>query len=505
MFHVDARRPVEPDLDHTTRLITQPHSIDTLLTPIIATKLIVPPAGAAQIARPHLLSCLDSGLYRPLTLVLAPAGYGKTSLLSAWARQSSASCAWLSLDASDSEPYQFWAYVIATLEAAQPALGSRIRLLLPGPEASIEQVLAALINALSEADPLALVIDNYQLIATDIVHQSLAFLLDHMPTTFHVVLASRAEPPLPLAHWRLAGMLNDLGAADLRFSQGEAAGLLTQALAPATTADTIAALVSQAEGWAAGLRLAARFVSESDDSASAIGHFGGYRGIQDYLEEEVLGPLPAHIQAFLLQTSVLDRLCAPLCDALLEVGSTALHARGQVSHERLARSPARYAHVFDSYSQMILAQVERAGLFLIALDAERTWYRYHLLFAEALRYRLNQEAPALAAALRQRAADWYAEHDVAPGENDAIALPLFKAGFPSAAPRSDRPNIDFVLSSREQDVLRLLVEGCSNQDIAATLIIGVNTVKMHVKHIYAKLDAHNRTQAVARARRIGLA
>jgi ATP/maltotriose-dependent transcriptional regulator MalT len=284
-------------------------------------------------------------------------------------------------------------------------------------------------------------------------------------------------------------MLHELSGADLCFDHAEAAHLLIETLSLAISPSIVGALVERTEGWAAGLRLAARLAHSPAGLAGLTHSFGGgHRDMQDYFDEEVLAHLDPELRAFLLHSAVLDRLCAPLCAAL----------SAQQGHD--------YGGALQA-ARNVLAQSERAGLFLIPLDSERCWYRYHPLFAEALRYRLDQEHPALAARLRERGAAWLAEHAAEFRAPAALAPP---ERIPNAQEQqvdralAHRPALEVVFSKRELDVLRLISDGCSNQDIAARLIIGVNTVKMHIKHLYNKLDAHNRTQAVARARRLGL-
>jgi LuxR family maltose regulon positive regulatory protein len=505
LFRVAAQPPNDYHDYWATHFITTTHAADPLGIPIISTKLAIPAPGADQIARPRLLEQLDQRGHRAVTLVVAPAGYGKTALLGAWAQQSAIPIAWLALDPSDSEPHRFWAYLIAALDTAQPGIGGQIGALLGLAPASIEQVLAALINALAMAAPMTLVLDNYHTITAELVHQSLTYLLDHLPPTLQVVLAGRGEPPLPLARWRLADMLHELSSADLCFDHAEAAHLLAETQSLPITPNIVAALVERTEGWAAGLRLAARLAHSSGGLVGSLYSFGGgHRDMQDYFDEEVLAQLAPDLRTFLLRSAVLDRLCAPLCAALCahsEHGDPPAgpHTAG-LGSERDHAGALQAAH-------NLLAQSERAGLFLIPLDSERRWYRYHTLFAEALRCRLEQENPALAAWLRERAAAWPAEHSAELRAPAAAMAPPER--LPNANEQSDPspaadPAHEMILSKRELDVLNLLSDGCSNQDIAARLIIGVNTVKMHIKHLYNKLDAHNRTQAVARARRLGL-
>jgi LuxR family maltose regulon positive regulatory protein len=467
------------------------HAAQPNAAPLIATKVHIPPPSAGLIVRERPLAQLEHGLRQALTLVIAPAGYGKTTLLSAWARQSGMPVAWVSLDADDTAPHRFWAYVIAAIDAAQPGVGTHAQALIDTPAASIEQALATLINALAAARPMALILDDYHLIQADSIHQSLAFLLDHLPGTLHIALASRAEPPVPLAHWRAGGALTELGVADLRFTYAEAAMLIAEIVQQRVPDDDIAMLVEHTEGWAAGLRLAARGARGSADILGFLqGFHGGHRDLQDYLDQEVFAHIPADMQAFVLRCAVLDRLCAPLCAALCEPDEP-----GNANDGPDFRWGDEPGAIQDA--QELLRRVERAGLFLIPLDDERSWYRYHTVFAEALRHRLNHLAPELAESLWQRAAACQAARQ---GARRAPA----EHTLPAGAYQDQHAPAGLAFSKRELEVLRLLAEGCANQDIAQALIIGVNTVKMHLQHLYDKLDVHNRVQAVRRARALGL-
>ena len=467
--------------------------------PLITTKLLIPPLSTSVLGRERLITQLAQGLQRALTLVIAPAGYGKTTLLSAWARQSATPTAWVSLDADDCAPRRFWTYVIAALDTAQPGVGAPAQALLDTTTVAIEQALTTLINTLSTAQPMTLVLDDYHVIDVAGMHQSLAFLLNHVPDTLHIVIAGRAEPPIPLAHWRATDALTELGVADLRFTNQEATTLLT-AITQQPLADAVVTLLMErTEGWAAGLRLAARGARTSADVTRFLHDFNGsHRDIQDYLDQEVFGHIPADMQAFMVQTAVLDRLYAPLCAALCDLDDRLVGANEPESaHQHRREDDPDGTHGITQRAHDMLVRIEQTGLFLIPLDTERGWYRYHMLFAEAIRHRLNQDAPELAALLRQRAAAWYAERPDAKHASAEHALP-------DESRREQRALAELAVSPRELEVLRLLADGCANQEIALTLFIGVNTVKMHLQHLYDKLDVHNRVQAILRARALGL-
>ena len=356
-------------------------------TPLLATKLYRPPPQPNSVLRRRLLAQLDDGLRRNLTLIAAPAGSGKTTLLSQWLPEGARPVAWLTLDEGDREPARFLAYLVAALQGLVPQLGAGLMAALlapqpPPPAAAVPE----LINALAAlAQPIVLVFDDYHLVNSPPVDAALSLLLAHQPPQMHLVIATREDPQLPLARLRARGALTELRAADLRFTPFEAAELFNQTEGLSLLAEEVTALERRTEGWAAGLHLAALSLRGHQDAASFVRSFSGsHRFVLDYLLEEVLRQLPAPIQQFLLRTAILDRLCGPLCDALLEAlpgtGQTTLHA------------------------------IERANLFLVPLDDERRWYRYHHLFGELLRQRLPQDgglSEGDIAGLHARASVWY--------------------------------------------------------------------------------------------------
>ena len=356
---------------------------------LLATKLHMPGPRPGQVLRPRLTARLDEGLAGGLILASAPAGYGKTVLLADWARRGEFPVAWLSLDAGDNDPARFWHHAVAALDRARPGTGDRVAPLL-GPPAptSFQGLVTALINDLAGEEAL-LVLDDYHVISARQVHESLAFLVEHRPAGICVVLASRSDPPLPLARLRARGQLAEIRVAELRFTPAEAGELLQHAAAALPDA-SVAALAARTEGWAAGLQLAALSLRGQDDAAAFVAAFtGSHRYVLDYLAEEVLERQDEQLRTFLLETSVLDRLSGPLCDAVTG----------------------------RSGSQALLEQAERAGLFLIPLDELRGWWRYHHLFADLLRARLRQEQPGRASQLHRNAAAWCQEHGLA---DDAI-------------------------------------------------------------------------------------
>jgi ATP/maltotriose-dependent transcriptional regulator MalT len=356
---------------------------------LLATKLRVPVSRPDQVPRPRLTAQLDEGLVQGLVLVCAPAGYGKTVLLADWARRSRHPVAWLSLDAGDNDPARFWRHLVAAVDRARPGTGGRVAPLLgPPAPSSFQGLVTALINELA-ADEAVVVLDDYHLIGSPQVHESLAFLVEHRPAGICVVLASRSDPPLPLARLRARGQLTEIRAAELRFTPAEAGELLGHA-ASALPDGSVAALAARTEGWAAGLALAALSLRGQDDAAAFVAAFtGSHRYVLDYLAEEVLEGQDEQQRTFLLETSVLDRLSGPLCNAIT----------GREG------------------GQALLEEAERAGLFVIPLDEVRGWWRYHHLFADLLRARLRQEQPGRLAQLHRNAAAWYEQHGLA---DDAI-------------------------------------------------------------------------------------
>jgi LuxR family maltose regulon positive regulatory protein len=352
---------------------------------VLTTKLFIPQARSALVPRPRLAARLNEAAHFPLTLICAPAGFGKTTLLSAWIPNSDHRVAWLSLDEGDNDPARFWSHVIAALQRLWPGLGESARILLQSPQPPpMDAILTSLLNEVAAFDcDAALVLDDYHVIEAQPVHDAFAFLLDHLPSQFHLILTSRSDPPLPLARLRARGQMKTLRADDLRFTREEAAMFLEQVMGLHLSAADVAALETCTEGWIAGLQLAALSMQGQADIPGFISAFtGSNRYIVDYLMDEVLDRRPTDTLNFLLQTAILDRLSEPLCDAVTGGGG----------------------------SQALLEQLERLNLFIVPLDEERKWYRYHHLFADVLRNRLRQTQPALMPELHRRASAWYEQH-----------------------------------------------------------------------------------------------
>jgi LuxR family transcriptional regulator, maltose regulon positive regulatory protein len=390
--------------------------------PLLNTKLYRPKARSGAVSRPRLREQLDRGLASSLTIVSAPAGFGKSTLLAAWLAEPSAggggetAAAWLSLDAGDNDPALFWTYVIASLRTIAPDVGAEALALLetPGP-VSPQALLTGLLNDLAGvARELVLVLDDYHVIETSAVHDGLAFLTANMPPNVHLVLAGRADPPLPLARLRARGDLVEVRAADLRFTAEEASDYLTGAMDLPLSPQQITTLDDRTEGWIAALQLAALSMRGRHDIADFVAGFAGDdRYIVDYLVEEVLQNQPPEVRSFLLHTSILDRMNAPLCDAVTGRGD----------------------------SRAMLEALDRANLFLLPLDDHRHWYRYHHLFAEVLQARLIDEQPDDVPTLHRRASAWHEQHGdpdsaiqhALAASDHALAAQLIEAAMPAIA------------------------------------------------------------------------
>jgi LuxR family maltose regulon positive regulatory protein len=385
---------------------------------LLATKLFVPRPRSNAVPRPRLLAPLDRALNVPLTLVAAPAGAGKTTLLADWLKQNDEhgtmndeiashrssliahrfKVAWLSLDAGDNDLATFVRYLVAACQQLAAAAGQTTLALLQQPALlPATALLVPLLNDLAVLpDAGVLVLDDAHLLTTPAVHTALTFLVEHLPPPLHLILACRHEPPLPLARLRARGQLIELRARDLRFQPAESAHFLRASMGVAVTDETAALLDARTEGWAAGLQLAALALQGRDDPADIVAALSGsQRYLGDYLTGEVLGHLPAHLKTFVLQTSILERMCGELCDAVL--GITMNDERTTMSRatsEAVASLIADRSSMGESYSQLILGELKQRQLLLVSLDDERRWYRYHHLFADLLRARLLQGSSA---------------------------------------------------------------------------------------------------------------
>ncbi|MEO8354781.1 MAG: LuxR C-terminal-related transcriptional regulator [Chloroflexota bacterium] len=364
-----------------------------MATTILATKLFAPPPRPQLVLRPRLIERLNGGLLssRKLTLISAPAGFGKTTLVSEWVAGCGRPNAWLSLDEGDGDPTRFLTYLIVALQRIELNIGEGVLGVLQAPQPPhTESILTTLLNEITTiTDNFILVLDDYHLADAKLIDKVITFLLEHLPQQMHLVITTREDPNLQLARFRVRNQLTELRAADLRFTPTEAAEFLNQVMDLNLTTEDINALEARTEGWIAGLQLAAISMQGRQDATSFIKSFtGSHRFVLDYLVEEVLHQQSESIQTFLLRTSILDRMCGPLCDAVLLNPSVS--------------------------GQATLEHIEQANLFIVPLDNERHWYRYHHLFADLLRQRLHQSsAPSTegdVAELHIRASRWYEDN-----------------------------------------------------------------------------------------------
>src|SRR6266566_8460953 len=412
---------------------------------LLVTRFTIPPLRAQLLQRSQLLEVLDQSRSFPLTLLSASAGFGKTTLLSAWASQSSSQIAWLSLDDQDNDPTRFWVYVIAALRhsgSRLSAVGEAALAMLQSPQPPLlTGALTSLINELAALEQeTVLILDDYHMISEQAIHESLQFVLDHLPSCLHLLLASRVDPQLPLARLRARGQVVEIRDTDLRLSSEEAASFLTQVMGLALSEEDTRRLERRTEGWIAGLQLAALSMRRYADVSAFIQAFtGSHRFILDYVQEEILEPLPQKQQRFLLHTSVLDRMNAEICQAL-------------------TGEPA---------SQAILEEMERANLFLIPLDEERRWYRFHTLFREVLLARLQATQPEQITRLHQEAALWYQRQGWL---HEAIPHALATREYP------------FVAALLEECVERL-----SQQGELQTLLTWIKQIPVEVLRAYPRL------------------
>jgi LuxR family maltose regulon positive regulatory protein len=392
---------------------------------LLATKFDIPRIRPDLLPRSHLVERLEEATTRELVLVSTPAGFGKTMLLASWARSSERPVAWLSLDGDDNDPVRFWRYIVAAVDRVHKGTGEQILSLLnPLAQATLNAVVTALVNELaSRPGELVLALDDYHLIESHAVHDSLAFLLEHMSPGMHVVISSRSDPPIPLARFRARGQLAELRAADLRFTLEETAALLQGVWELNLPEESIAALEERTEGWVTGLQLAALSLRGASDAGQFIqGFTGSNRYILDYLTEEVLEQQPDDVRSFLLDTSVLAQLSGPLCDVLTGRGD----------------------------GQEMLEHLEQANLFLMPLDEERHWYRYHHLFADLLLARLGATDPTRVLELHRKAAAWYEENGLV---SEALRHAL-AAGEAVWAARLVERHVEEVLRRGEGETLR---------------------------------------------------
>jgi LuxR family maltose regulon positive regulatory protein len=437
-------------------------------TPLLETKFYVPRSRRDLVPRPRLSERLDRGTASKLTLVSAPAGFGKTTLLTEWLAAGPAGpagerlVAWLSLDQADNDPVSFWTYVIAALRTVASGVGeSALTYLQAAQPPPIETVLTVLLNDLGAmAGEIVLVLDDYHVIDAGDVQDAMAFLLDHLPPGLHVVIASRADPALPLPRWRARGELVETRAAELRFTPDEVAVYLNETMGLQLTARDVAALEGRTEGWIAALQLAALSMQGRDDVAGFIADFAGDdRYVVDYLAEEVLQRQPDDVQAFLLQTSILGRLSGPLCDAVTGHGG----------------------------GKAMLEALDRGNLFLVPLDDRRRWYRYHHLFADVLQARLLDERPGQVPELHRRASAWFqrsGEQAVAishalAAEDFGRAADLIERAIPATRKTRQEAKVHSWLKALPDEVVR--VRPMLSFAIAGALLTGGEPEEVEVR------------------------
>ncbi len=422
--------------------------------PLVETKLLVPRPRREVVARPRLADLLERGADAPITLVSAPAGFGKTTLVSGWlaagrAATGDARVAWVSLDERDRRPPAFWAYVLQALDRAVPGSGAASLTLLESGQAPVETVLAGVLNELSVYDgQVTLVLDDYHLADGVDVAAAMTFLVDHLPPQLRLVICTRADPALPLSRVRARGELVEIRAAELRFTGDEVASYLNglNGLDLATT--DLAALEARTEGWVAALQLAALSLQDVDDPTAFIAGFAGDdRFVVDYLADEVLTRQPDDVRRFLLDTSILDRLTGPLCDAVSPLPDT-------------------------RNGKAMLDSLERANLFLVPLDGHRRWYRYHHLFADVLQAHLLDERPDDVRRLHRRAATWYAEA----GHSPAAVRHALAAGDAERAADIVELAIPDLRRDRREGVIRRWVDELPDEVVRNRPVLAIGLI-----------------------------
>jgi LuxR family transcriptional regulator, maltose regulon positive regulatory protein len=399
---------------------------------LLVTKLYTPQPPAQGVERSRLIERLNAGLHRKMTLISAAAGFGKTTLLSEWAARCERPVAWLSLDPGDSDPSRFLGHMVASIQTVSPSTGAGVLSTLHSPQPPpAESILTVLINEIAELPaPFVLMLDDYHAVDSRAVDEALTFLLENLPRQLHLVIGTREDPHLPLAKLRARGQLTEIRAEHLRFNSAETYRFLNEMMGLDLSEDDATALEARTEGWIAGLQLAAISLQGHEDSTSFIKSFtGSHRFVLDYLVEEVLQRQPEHVQKFLLSTSILDRMCGPLCEAVL--GDPCIDG------------------------QEMLRYLEQVNLFTIPLDSERRWFRYHHLFAELLRQRAMEEQPERLLRSHRRASKW---HELNELPSEAIRHALMAEDFENAARLVELVAHEMLLTRREETFLSWLAE-----------------------------------------------
>ncbi|GLV55259.1 hypothetical protein KDH_21060 [Dictyobacter sp. S3.2.2.5] len=428
---------------------------------VLAEKFAFPTMAGNPVERPRLFTFLTSGARGKLTLISAPAGWGKTILLSSWCASHHAPHwphGWITLDSHDNDIQSFWSNILAALDLLHTGIAAQSRTLLVHPEdETIHMVIKTLLNACQQLTmDTIIIIDNYQAIQAAEIHRSLSFFLDHLPARLHVIISSRTMPPLPLARLRVQGALTEIRQHQLRFTEDEAGAFFRRTQGITLDDSECAALTVRTEGWIAGLQLALLSISDKQHVDTYLNH---NRYIRDYLIEEVIQQQTTEVQQFMLRTSIVTRLNAGLCDTLRQAGD----------------------------SQLLLEQLERANLCQPLTDQHGSWYSYAPLLRETLLYLLQRTDAQQVQQLHQRASQWYEQQ--APRQSITLSEHVGPKSGAMLEP----------LTRREQQVLRQLLNGASNRDIARSLIISEGTVKKHVFNICSKLGVQSRSQAMARS------
>ncbi|MGD9052362.1 MAG: response regulator [Desulfobacterales bacterium] len=447
------------------------HLDDTL--PILRTKLQRPELSPDLMPRSDLVAQLDELRRRPLTLVSAAAGYGKSTMASLWLEAWEGPYGWLSLDDEENDLCQFLNYLQAAIANTFPGACETTRSALQTPElAPVSDLSRYLGNDLDEIkDPFILVLDNYHKIREKTVHDLVDTVLAHPPQNLHLMLLTRRDPPLLTSKLRALDQVNEINTADLHFTVAETKTFLETTLGHSVDEKTAGTIQERLEGWPAGMRLISQSLKHSGDLDRLLaGLKGGFPTIVDYLMSEVLLHQPPEMAKWMTATAILDQFSAPLCDALQ--GSVTAHGADELNGDEF------------------IARLQKDNLFLMALDSKNRWFRYHPLFRQLLQEQLNRHwSPEEIAALHSRAKAWLAKNDI-PEATDRLSRPR----QPLAEP----------LTNRELDVLELLARRLSNKEIAVKLFIAPTTVKGHLKSIYQKLDVNKRREAVEKAKNIGI-
>ena len=485
------------------------HREDTL--PILRTKLQRPALSPDLVPRSDLVDRLDELRRRPLTLVSSAAGYGKSTMASLWLEAWNGPYAWLSLNGEESDLRKFISYLIAAIENAFPGSCDTTRSLVQAPELAAVSVLSQhLVNDIDKIEtPFILVLDDFHKIRGKTVHDLIGALLIHPPQSLHLMLLTRRDPPLLTSTLRARDRVNEIGTEDLHFTVAETKVFLKNTLGLTVDRKTAEIIQEKLEGWPAGMRLMSQSLKYSGDLDRLLAELrGGFATITDYLVTEVLSKQPSQMAKLMIATATLDQFCAPLCDALLELdaGPGAAEMNG------------------DEF----IARLQKNNLFLIALDTENRWFRYHHMFRRLLHDRLNRYCrPEEIAALHSRAKAWFAENDISDDAKKHIPA-AFKEGehrtVPEATddespspypPLSESPSLSTSpfpspqalvdsLTNREMDILELLQQRLGNKEIAEKLFISTATVKGHLQNIYGKLNVSKRREAVEKAKKIGI-